>query len=66
MKNILITILSIFLVCHIRAQTVGSRGINTDPQNPQNLDINSPLNGSLHVLNNFYWFQTNKQFTATN
>jgi hypothetical protein len=47
----------------LTAQQVGERGIITNPANPSNPDINSPIisnpNGPSPVLNNFYWFNTN-------
>jgi hypothetical protein len=64
MKIIINILILVITICSItQAQTVGERGISTDPRNPQNPDINSPAGGgnaatTPSVENKFYWFNT--------
>jgi hypothetical protein len=65
MKKInILTMLMLIISTISTAQTIGERGISTDPRAPINPDINSPAGGGIAattptVENNFYWFNTN-------
>ncbi len=63
-KVFYLIVLLVASISQLQAQTVGERGISTDPRAPINPDPNSPMGGGINqttssVENNFYWFNTN-------